>query len=52
VTPEDVDRWTRDLWRVSQDGRMIIRLAGEVQQIADDMRAAAGLPEIGGEDPE
>lgn len=50
VSPEDVDRWTRDLWRVSRDGRMIIRLAGQIQQVADEMRAAAVLPEIGSEE--
>jgi hypothetical protein len=45
VTAPHVDRWSRRLWAASQDGRMIINLAGEIQAVAGEMRAAAGLPE-------
>lgn len=45
--PAAVDEQTRALWRTSQNGRMIINLAGEIQDAADKLREAAGLPEIG-----
>lgn len=47
VTADEVDRWTRHIWHVSQHGKMTIGLAGRLQRIADEMRDAAGLPEFG-----
>jgi len=44
VSTEDVDRWTRHLWHTSQHNRMVIGLAGRIQQQVDEMREAAGLP--------
>lgn len=44
---EDIDRWTRHLLHVSQHNRMPIGLAGRIQGIAEEMRAAAGLDEFG-----
>jgi hypothetical protein len=41
----NIDAWTRRLWRTSQDGRMVIKCAGQVQQVAEEMREAAGLEE-------
>jgi hypothetical protein len=45
--PAIVDEQTQALWRTSQNDRMIINLAGEIQDAADKLREAAGLPEIG-----
>ena len=50
VTREDVDHWTRHLLHVSQHNRMVIGLGGRVQRIAEDMRAAVGLPAFGWND--
>ena len=47
VTAEQVDQWTRHLWHASQHNRMVIGLAGRLQQIAAEMREAAGLAEFG-----
>ena len=47
VTAADVDRWTRHLWHTSQHGRMIIFLAGRIQEVVNEMREAAGLEEFG-----
>ena len=47
ILVEDVDRWTRHLWHTSQHDRMVIGLAGRIQQVADEMRAVAGLPAFG-----
>lgn len=41
-----VDGWTRRLWATSQDGRMVITLAGQIQEVAGQMRAAVGLSEL------
>jgi hypothetical protein len=41
-----VDEWTRRLWATSQNGRMVINLAGEIQDVVGKMRSAAGLPEL------
>jgi len=41
-----VDEQTKALWRTSQNDRMVIRLAGEIQEAASALRTAAGLPEI------
>lgn len=42
-----MDGWTRHLWHISQHNHMIIGLAGRIQDIVEQMRAAAGLPEFG-----
>jgi hypothetical protein len=44
---EDIDRWTRHIWHVSQHNRMVIGLAGRLQGIANEMRSAAGLEPFG-----
>jgi hypothetical protein len=44
---EGIDGWTRKLWRISQHDDMRIDLAGEIQEIVDEMRETAGLPEFG-----
>jgi hypothetical protein len=41
------DRWTRHLWHTSQHNRMVIGLAGRIQEVVDEMRAAAGLEPFG-----
>lgn len=40
------DRWTRQIWSVSQRDRMIISLAEDLREIVGEVRAAAGLPEL------
>jgi hypothetical protein len=42
----DTDRWTRHLLHISQHSRMTIGLAGRIQQVANEMRKAARLPEF------
>lgn len=44
---QDIDRWTRHLWHVSQHNRMVIGLGGRIQRIVHEVRAAVGLPEFG-----
>lgn len=45
--PADIDRWTRHLLHVSMHNKMIIGLGGRIQDIAQEMRAAIGLPAFG-----
>jgi hypothetical protein len=47
VPAADIDQWTRHLLHVSQHNRMVIGLGGRIQQIAQEMREAAGLPAFG-----
>lgn len=47
ITPDDIDRWTQHLWHTSQHNRMVIGLSGRLQQVVNEMRRAAGLPEFG-----
>jgi NTP pyrophosphatase (non-canonical NTP hydrolase) len=46
LNTEQIDEWTRRLWATSQADRMVIFLAGEIQEVVDEIRAAAGLPEL------
>lgn len=43
---EQIDKWTTHLWRISQGDHMRIDDAGDLQDIVDEMRLAAGLPEM------
>lgn len=47
MSPEDIDQWTRRLFRTSQDDKIITRLSGEIQEVVNEMRKAAGLPLFG-----
>lgn len=47
VTGEQVDRWTRHLWHVTQHDRMVIGLGGRIQELVGQMRTAAGLAPFG-----
>jgi hypothetical protein len=41
-----VDGWTRRLWATSQEDRMVIKLAGQIQDVVGEMRDACHLPEL------
>jgi hypothetical protein len=47
---EDIDRWTRHLWHMSQHNRMVIGLGGRIQSLVNEMRETVGLPEFGWND--
>lgn len=42
-----IDEWSAHLWHTSQHNRMVIGLAGRLQGLANEMRAAGGLEEFG-----
>lgn len=42
-----IDEWSAHLWHVSQHSRMVIALAGRLQDLANEMRRSVGLPEFG-----
>src|SRR5581483_11398042 len=44
LSADQVEKWSRHLLHISQHKSMIIALAGRIQGVADEMRAAAGLP--------
>lgn len=46
LPPKRLNELTRKLWHISQDDRMIIRLAGEIQDTVNELRVANGLREI------
>ncbi len=50
VSTEQVEKWSRHLLHVSQHNNMQIALGGRIQQVAAEMREAAGLPEFGWND--
>ena len=45
-----VDRWSKHLWHTSQHNRMVIGLAGRMQDLANEMREAVGLEPLGWND--
>lgn len=50
IEKDDVDRWSRHLWHTSQHNRMVIALAGRLQDQANEMRKAVGLEPLGWND--
>lgn len=49
ITPDDIDKWSRHLWHTSQNSHMVIGLGRRLQDLAEEMREAAGLPELDGD---
>lgn len=47
ATASRIDEWSAHLWHVSQHNRMVIALAGRLQDLANEMRRSVGLPEFG-----
>lgn len=47
IDVEDVERWSRHLLHTSQHDRMVIGLAGRLQDLANEMRESVGLKPFG-----
>lgn len=45
-TPTKLNEITRRLWLISQDDKMIIALAGKIQNAVNELRTANGLKEL------
>jgi hypothetical protein len=46
----DIDRWSKHLWHTSQHNRIVIALAGRLQDLANEMRESVGLEPFGWND--